>query len=125
MKKPKIELLHARAYGAEGSALGQSRRSYDVRVTSAFPPIAAVRRTSPDFAFVPMHKDGSASSREFSWLIPKLNKHLNVHAPFIHAYPWLSAQTLGLSKYVDAIVAMTPIVMAASAKLNTANDQAL
>src|SRR3977135_2300210 len=32
---------------------GQSRRFYDVRVTSAFPPIAAVQRTSPDFAFVP------------------------------------------------------------------------
>ena len=37
----------------------------------------------------------------------------------------LSAQTPDVSRYVDAIVAMTPIVMAASAKLNTANDQAL
>src|ERR1700738_1650218 len=64
-------------------------------------------------------KDGSAASREFSWLIPKRNKHLNVHAPFIHAYPWLSAQTPSVAKYVDAIVAMTPVVMAASAKLNT------
>jgi hypothetical protein len=70
-------------------------------------------------------KDGSGASRKFSWPIPRLNKHLNVHAPFIHAHPWLSAQTLGVSKYVDAMVAMTPIVMAASAKLNTANDQAL
>jgi hypothetical protein len=24
-----------------------------------------------------------------------------VHAPFIHAYRWLSAQTLGVSKYDD------------------------
>src|SRR4030081_303238 len=37
----------------EMSASGQSRRFYDVRDTSAFPPIAAVQRTSPDFAFVP------------------------------------------------------------------------
>ena len=81
---------------------------------------------TPDIASCPKSaKDGSAASCEFSWLIPKLNKHLNVHAPFIHAYPWLSAQTLGVSKYVDAIVTMTPMVMAASAKLKTANDQAL
>jgi hypothetical protein len=40
-------------------------------------------------------------------------------------YPWLSAQTLDLSKYVDAIVTMTPIVVAASAKLKMANDQAM
>ena len=35
------------------------------------------------------------------------------------------ALTPGVSKYVDAIVAMTPTVMATSAKLNTANDQSL
>jgi len=52
-------------------------------------------------------------------------EHLNVVSSVIHRHPWLSALTLGVSKYVDAIVAMTPIVMAASAKLNTANDQAL
>jgi hypothetical protein len=69
--------------------------------------------------------DKDMRQRENLRHIPKLNKHLNVHAPFIRAYPWLSAQTLGVSKYVDAIVAMTPIVMAASAKLNTANDQVL
>ena len=35
------------------SQLGQSSRFHDARVTSAFLPIAALQRTSLDFAFVP------------------------------------------------------------------------
>src|SRR4051812_5349204 len=35
------------------SELGHSRRSGDVRVTSAHPPRAATKQTSRDFAFVP------------------------------------------------------------------------
>ena len=35
------------------SAMGHSRRSGDVRVTSARPPRAATKQTSRDFAFVP------------------------------------------------------------------------
>jgi hypothetical protein len=107
----------------EGALL---RMRSEIRGTAAFARFGAHSGLKSDIAWgLKSAKDGSAASREFSWPIPKFTKHLNVHAPFIDAYPWLSAQTLGVSRYVDAIVAMTPIVIAASAKLNTANDQAL
>jgi hypothetical protein len=43
----------------------------DGRFTSAFPPIAAVRRTSPDFAFVP-----TTEVRLFDHLVPT-GEHLS------------------------------------------------
>jgi hypothetical protein len=43
---------------------GHSRRSRDVRVRSAHPPRAAIKRTSRDFAFVPC-VDGSVLARAF------------------------------------------------------------
>jgi hypothetical protein len=50
-----IEKTILRAFRAPtfSRSQGQSRRFHDVRVTSAFHPIAVVQRTSPDFAFVP------------------------------------------------------------------------
>jgi hypothetical protein len=71
-------------------------------------------------------KGGSAASRPPTTFhgSSRSSTNISMRILVIHPYPWLSAQTLGVSKYVDAIVAMTPIVMAASAKLNTANDQA-
>ena len=36
------------------SAMGQSRRFCPIRATSAFPPIATIKRTFPDVRFVPL-----------------------------------------------------------------------
>ena len=46
-------LLRCESLEPPMSQLGHSRRSGDVRVRSAHPPRAAIKRTSRDFAFVP------------------------------------------------------------------------
>jgi hypothetical protein len=92
-------------------SIGHLRRFDRALLTSARPPTPDIPTARRYVSKVP--KGGSSASFEMRMLRSSM------------LYPWLSAQTLDVSKYVDAIVTMTPIVMAASAKLKTANDQAL